>query len=86
MYFLLFHKDKLVGRWTCYFLYGLYINVNFLIKNVHFQILEFICNGAFGKVYKAKGLNSNSELYAMKILNKSSVIIECLVLSILILV
>jgi len=46
------------------------------INEHSFEILELICNGAFGKVYRAKRLNSNGELYAMKILAKSSVICE----------
>lgn len=42
---------------------------------VYFQIVELICNGAFGKVYRVKQLDSNYKLYAMKILEKSSVTI-----------
>lgn len=42
---------------------------------IYFQVLELICKGAFGKVYKVKQLNSDDELFAMKILNKSLVTI-----------
>ncbi|XP_025420777.1 serine/threonine-protein kinase S6KL isoform X2 [Sipha flava] len=44
------------------------------INEYSFEIVELISNGAFGKVYRVKRLNSNSELYAMKMLEKSSVI------------
>ncbi|XP_050436499.1 ribosomal protein S6 kinase-related protein isoform X2 [Adelges cooleyi] len=40
-----------------------------------FEIIEFICKGAFGKVFKVKQLDSN-EVYAMKILKKSAIIEE----------
>lgn len=45
-----------------------------MYKSSIFQILDLICNGAFGKVYRVKRLNSDDELYAMKILAKSLVI------------
>ncbi|VVC32698.1 Protein kinase domain,Protein kinase-like domain,Serine/threonine-protein kinase, active site [Cinara cedri] len=41
-----------------------------------FMNLELISQGAFGKVYKVKQLNSDDKFYAMKILNKSLVINE----------
>ncbi|XP_050534943.1 serine/threonine-protein kinase S6KL-like isoform X2 [Daktulosphaira vitifoliae] len=38
-----------------------------------FQVMQFICKGAFGKVYKVKHLDSN-KIYAMKILKKAMII------------
>lgn len=43
------------------------------LHKLYFQSLELISNGAFGKVYKVEKLNSSGDLYAMKILEKSSV-------------
>jgi len=45
----------------------------YLKHKLYFQSLELISNGAFGKVYKVEKLNSSGDLYAMKILEKSSV-------------
>jgi len=46
------------------------------INEHSFEVLELICKGAFGEVYKAKQLNSNDKIYAMKILAKSLVVYE----------
>ncbi|KAL5232670.1 hypothetical protein ACI65C_000080 [Semiaphis heraclei] len=46
------------------------------INEYSFKSLELISNGAFGKVYKVEKLNSSGDLYAMKILEKSSVVCE----------